>query len=176
MASNSLRLTPRAVAVISVFSAMIICVRLVRIPLHIPGAGSIPWITLMILGRAISTYSLTSTITGLIAGIITTVAGIDLPPGPQHIIKYLVSGLVIDATYGVLPKHNVFTYLVIGALTSTSKLLSVYVVAYILNIPLIVIKAVLIYVLALHTVFGIIACLIAYSLVLTISKVKGLRS
>lgn len=176
MAGSSLRLTSRAVAVISIFSALIVCVRIVRIPLHVPGAGSIPWITLMIVGRAISTYPLTSTVTGFIVGVITTIAGIDFPPGPQHIIKYLVLGLVIDATYKVLPKHNVLTYVIIGAITSISKLLSVYVVAYILNIPLIVIKVVLIYVLALHTVFGVIAGLIAYSLVLAVSKVKVLRS
>ena len=170
MASNSFRVTSRTLSEIALFSALVVGIRLLRIPLHIPGAGSIIWIAIFIIARAYSSYPLISTSIGLISGTVVTLAGIDFPPGPQHFVKYVIAGVTADATRKVIRRESALTYALLGTLISLSKLLSVYVMSYILGIPIIIVKMMLAYVLVLHVVFGAIAGIVAYYVVIVIKK------
>lgn len=152
---------------VALFSALLIATRFFKLRLHVPGAGSMAWIAVLIITRGLSEYPATATLVGLISGVVTTVTGIDTPPGPQQVLKYVLAGAVVDALgYLILRKsRNPLSYGVAGGVASLAKLLSVYLIALVLNLPVFVVKAVLTYVAVLNFAFGVVAGVIAFYVV-----------
>ena len=183
MASSEGRVRPKALLVseVALFSALLIATRFFKLRLHVPGAGSVAWIAVLLIARGVSDYPATATLVGLISGVLVTVMGIDVPPGPQQVLKYILAGVVVDA-FGCLVLRrfrNPLSYGVSGGAASLAKLFSVYVIALVLNLPVFVIHAVLTYVAALNFVFGVIAGLIAFYVVkmlATVVRGEGRRS
>lgn len=178
MARCESRVRSRALLVseVALFSSLLIVTRLFKLGLHIPGSGSMPWIAVLLIARGISSYPVTATLVGLVSGIVVTVAGIDLPPGPHQILKIALAGVIVDVFgYLVLRRsHNPITYGMAGGAASLAKLFTVYLIALVLNIPVFVIKAILAYVMALNFVFGVIAGVIAYYIIrFSATVIKG---
>jgi len=152
---------------VALFSALLIATRFFRLRLHVPGAGSMAWIAVLVIVRGLSEYPATATLVGLVSGIVITVTGLDMPPGPQQVLKYVLAGAVVDALgYLMLRRfRNPLSYGVAGGVASVAKLLSVYLIALVLNLPVFVVKAVLTYVAVLNFTFGAIADVVAFYVV-----------
>ena len=178
MVSGEGRVRSKALLVseVALFSALLIATRFFKLRLHIPGAGSVAWIAVLIIARGLSDYPATATLIGLISGVVTTVTGIDMPPGPQQVLKYVLAGVAVDALWYIMLRkfRNPLSYGATGGVASLAKLFSVYVIALVLNLPVFVIKTVLAYVATLNFVFGIIAGVIAFYVVkAAVSVVRG---
>lgn len=163
MGERNTRIGTRSLSEVSAFSALLVGLRLVKIPIHVPGFGGILWITTLIVARGCSSYPLIATWIGLIAGIIITVTGIDFPPGPQQFVKYVATGIVIDLLFYLLfkKKNNVLGYATIGIFANLSKLTSVCIIAYFLGMMK-MLKMLSLYIIALHIASGIIIGVLAY--------------
>jgi len=155
------------VSEVALFSALLIATRFFKLRLHIPGAGSAAWIAVLLIVRGVSDYPATATLVGLISGVLVTVMGIDVPPGPQQVLKYVLAGAMVDAFGCLILRRfpNPLSYGVSGGAASLAKLFSVYVIALVLNLPVFVIHAILTYVATLNFVFGFIAGVIAFYVV-----------
>ncbi len=169
------------VSEVALFSALLIATRFFRLRLHVPGAGSVAWISVLLIVRGVSDYPATATLVGLISGVAVTVMGIDVPPGPQQVLKYVLAGAVMDVFGHLILRRfrNPLSYGVAGGVASLAKLFSVYVIALVLNLPVFVISAVLTYVAASNFLFGVIAGVIAFYVVkalATVVKGGGCRS
>ena len=164
----------RVVSEVALYSALIIVTRLFKLHLHVPGSGSMVWIAIMLVARGLSRFPATSTLIGLVVGVVASVSGIDMPPGPHQLLKYLLAGASIDALGYLIMRRlpNQVTYALAGAAASLSKMFSVYMVALLLSIPVFVVKAVLAYVAALNTAFGCVAGVIAYYVVRAALKAR----
>ena len=161
------------VSEVALFSALLIATRFFKLRLHVPGAGSVAWIAVLLIVRGISDYPATATLVGLISGVVVTVMGIDMPPGPQQVLKYALAGAVVDGFGHLILRRfrNPLSYGVVGGVAGLAKLFSVYVIALVLNLPAFVIGAVLTYVASLNFVFGVIAGVIAFYTVKVLATV-----
>jgi len=169
LASSKSRVRSKALLVseVALFSALLIATRLFKLRLHVPGTGSITWIVVLLIARGISDYPTTATLVGLVSGTIITVTGIDIPPGPQQMLKYVLAGATIDALeYLVLKRsRNPLSYGATGGAASLAKLFTVYLIALVLNLPVFVTGAILAYATILNLLFGAIAGVIAFYII-----------
>ena len=178
MAGSEDRVRSKALLVseVALFSALLIATRFFKLRLHIPGAGSASWIAVLLIARGVSDYPATATLVGLISGVLVTVMGIDVPPGPQQVLKYVLAGAVVDAFGWLVLKRfrNPLSYGLSGGAASLAKLFSVYVIALVLNLPVFLIHAILTYVAALNFVFGVTAGVIAFYVVkMSVTVIRG---
>ncbi len=162
---GGVRLKGSFISKIALFSALIIVMRLFKLPLHIPGAGSAPWLGVMIIARGLSDYAMTTTLIGLIVGVIAF--GMDMPPGPWHIVKYVVAGMIIDIMDRLLLRRTTssISYGLTGALAGFAKVLGIYIIALLLSLPVFIIHSLLVYAVALNGAFGFVVGIIAYHVV-----------
>ncbi len=177
MEGTSLRLDAKVICDVSLFSALIIALRIVRIPIHVPGFGSMLWILILIIARGYNTHPLISTIIGSVSGLMVMFWGIDLPPGPHQFFKYLITGISMDLAYMIfmqLKLERLYKYLclILGVIGSLSKLFGIYILAILLNIKIKLIKIMSISVISFHILWGCLAGLIGYNILIVINKIK----
>ena len=177
MASSESRVRSKALLVseVALFSALLIATRFFKLRLHVPGTGSIAWIAVLLIARGISDYPTTATLVGLVSGTVITVTGIDIPPGPQQVLKYVLAGAVVDALgYLILRRfRSPLSYGIAGGAASLAKLFTVYLIALVLNLPLFVTSAILAYVMALNLLFGAVAGVIAFYIIKVLVTMVG---
>ena len=144
---------------IALFSALIVLVRVYKVPLHVPGLMSVPWITLLLLAHeCIGPGQPSSTIVGGITGVILSM--LDYPPGPHQALKYVVAGAAIDSI-SLLASDLRLRMIVGGVSASVSKLAVMYAVAAIYGLPLIVIQVSVAYLAGIHVAFGLLSGFLA---------------
>jgi len=147
----------RDLVVIALLAAMLVTAKAaLRIPIHVPGHSGAAWIAMLIVGAGWIRKPGTSTLVGLIAGVLATI----LVPGGQGLlvwVKYAAAGMGTDLAVMLVGEdrlRNLYVGALVGAFANVAKLLAQTAVTVLLGMPLGFAAAGLAVAAVSHVIFG----------------------
>ena len=165
MGTYNSRLTKsQKVALIAIFSALLIVVRAFRIPIHMPGVGGVLWFIILLIASIVIQIPLPATEIAFLGGLVNSFM-FDNPPGPFSLIKYIAAGITIDLLWLILKKHSLIYDILIGAIAYSVSFLMLALTFIFFGIKMQVLSLGLPYLVAVHAVLGGISGFIVYTIV-----------
>jgi len=150
--------------------------RLFRIPLRVPGLGGVPWLVILLIVPEILSFKLSSTKISFIGGLIASFF-LDNPPGPFHLIKYILAGLTIDFFHHILKKcSDYYVNVAIGALSYIISFTSLIILFALIGVNMRVLALGIFYVIALHAIFGAFAGYLSHLIINMVKRGKITRT
>ena len=167
--SSSGLVKSRKVALVAIFSALLVVVRLIRIPVRVPGFGGLLWLIILMLSSVIIPTNFSATQVAFIGGLFSSFI-IDTPPGPYHLVKYLSAGITMDLLNKLTKTHGVVSQVIIGAVSYGVSIIATIATFSLFGIKMQALALGILYVILLHMIFGGIGGIISYTIASRVRK------